>query len=71
MIRSKFIKSQDTLMTSCRQKVPKRGKICRFLTRLIENSALQYLRAMKILPAETGNTRLPLQLQQSLLHYVR
>ena len=39
IIRSKFIKSQNMLMTLCRQKVTKQGKMCRFRTRLIENSA--------------------------------
>ena len=39
IIGSKFIKSQNMVMTLCRQKVTKQGKMCGFSTRLIENSA--------------------------------
>ena len=71
IIGSKFIRSQNMLKVICRQKVIKLGKMCAFLTKIIENSAFQYLRAMKFFLAETGTTKLQLQFQQSFLHYVR
>ena len=52
--KSKFV---DEVMSS---KVTKQGKMCEFLTTLIENSALQYSRAMENFPVETGITRLSL-----------
>ena len=39
IIGSKFIKSQNMLMTLCRQKVTMQGKMCGFSTTIIENSA--------------------------------
>ena len=68
IIGSKFIKSQSMLMTLCRQKVTKQGKMrSRFELKIV---LLQYLRTMNFFPAETVTTRLQLQFQHSFLHDV-
>ena len=67
MIGSKFIKSQNMLMTLFRQKVTQQGKIYGFSTTVFENSAFAILRRYEVFLAETGTTRLQLQFQQSFL----
>ena len=57
-------------MTLCRQKETKQGKMCGFLTTIIENSAFAIFTRYEIFLAETGTTRLQLQFQQSFSHYV-
>ena len=44
IIGSKFNKSQNMLMTSCRQKVTRQGKMCGFSTTIIEISAFAIFR---------------------------
>ena len=70
IIGSNFIKSQNILMTLCRQKVTEQGKMSRFRQGSFKTVLLQYLCTMRILTAQTGTTRLQLQFQQSFSQYV-
>ena len=63
----KIHQNSSMLMTLCRQKVTKQGKMRRFELKIV---LLQYLRSMNVFPAETVTTRLQLQFQHSFLRYV-
>ena len=64
IIGSKFIKNQNMLMTSYRQKVTEQGQICGFSRTRVENSAFAIFPRYQSFLAETGTTRLQLQFQQ-------
>ena len=70
IIGSKLIKCQNMLLTLCRQKVTKQGKMCEFSKTMTENIAFAIFTRYEKFSSRNWYLRLQLQFQQSFSHHV-